>query len=57
MHTMDAHLVALDALAAAGAVQRGWLKGEALVSTRLALVLICLINGLHIAWRHACATQ
>ncbi len=38
-------LIALDALATARAVQRWRLKGEALVPTSLAHVLILLING------------
>ena len=38
------HLIALDALTTAGAIQRGGLKGEALVSTRLAHVLITVVN-------------
>lgn len=44
-HAKAAHLVALDALRTASAVQRGRLEGEALVSTRLAHVLISGVDG------------
>ena len=50
----DRHLVALDALPTAGAVQRGRLKGEPLVPTSFALVLVCLVNGFHVTWWHPC---
>ena len=51
------HLVAFDALATAGTVQRGRLECEPLVPTSLALILISLINRRHIAQRLACTQQ